>query len=75
MDTQIHDYVRNWLEASMKGRLTAAQRRALRGHLAECPACQRIACEPAWVAQAEVLLARRAAVAVDLEAQVLGALR
>jgi hypothetical protein len=75
MDTQIHDHLRHWLEASLKGRLTRAQRLALRGHLAECPACQRTACEPEWLATAEVLLARRAAVSVDLEAQVIGGLR
>jgi predicted anti-sigma-YlaC factor YlaD len=75
MDTQIHDHIRHWLEASMKGRLTRAQCQALRGHLGECAACQRVACEPDWVATAEQLLSRRAAVSADLEAQVLAGLR
>ena len=75
MDTQIHDHLRHWLEASIKGRLTRGQRLALRAHLAECPACQRTACEPEWVATAELLLARRAAVSADLEEQVIGGLR
>lgn len=75
MDTQIHDHIEHWLEASLKGRLSRPQRQALRQHLAECGDCQRRACDPAWVARAEALLARRAAVAVDLEARVVAELR
>jgi anti-sigma factor RsiW len=75
MHTHIHDHIGHWLESSLKGRLSSSQRRALRHHLAECPACQRAACEPGWVSRAEGLLARRALVAEDLEAQVVRQLR
>jgi len=75
MHTQIHEHIGPWLESSLKGRLSAAQRQALRAHLAECPACQKAACDPAWVQRAEGLLARRAAVAPDLEAEVVQELR
>jgi hypothetical protein len=75
MQTQVHDHIAHWLESSLKGRLSTAQRQTLRQHLAECPACQRVACEPDWVQRAEGLLARRAAVAADLEAEVVRQLR
>jgi len=75
MDSQIHERIEHWLEASLKDRLSKAQRRALREHLAECPACQQRACDPSWVARAEELLERRSAVSADLEARVVEELR
>lgn len=75
MDVQIHAHIDHWLEASVKGRLSRSQRQALRAHLAECPVCQRQACDPVWVEHAETLLARRAAVSPDLEARVTAELR
>jgi len=75
MHTGIHEHIGHWLESSLKGRLSAAQRQALRSHLAECPACQKAACDPAWLERAQGLLARRAAVTPDLEGEVVRELR
>ena len=75
MQADIHQNVAGWLDASLKGRLSEAQREALRCHLAECPQCLQAACEPDFVEQAADILSRREGPAPGFEDRVIAGVR
>ena len=75
MEHEIHDNISGWLEASIKGRLSASQRQALRQHLGDCDTCLREACRPALVNQAVDTFSRWHGPAPGFEGRVLEGFR
>lgn len=59
MQQDVHEHIRGWLDASIRGRLSGAQRRCLREHLAECPECLRAACDPEFLEESQDIVSRR----------------
>ncbi|MBN2450175.1 MAG: zf-HC2 domain-containing protein [Lentisphaeria bacterium] len=75
MQEEIHRNIRGWLEASLKGRLSPAQRAALKQHLAECRECLRAGSDPEVLDLAADILSRRHGPGPDFETRMVDQVR